>query len=174
MNYCSCAAATAGDDGSDRPACDASHLAEANINPVTCLATDYLSHFIEAIMLLEMMPSAPEFRDEFLRWQPVSYREHFASSRFKTRDTAIAAYDCAEPRARAQLDMLANAMTTVLESTRLRLSADLSPDQAGKLANETAAVLKPLLTRAGAAINGNAQVGGADALQAAVDDLMKA
>ena len=72
------------------------HLAEANINPATGLATDYLNHFNEAIMLLDMLPSSPEFRDDFLRWQPVSYREHFAGSHFKGRDTAIAAYERAD------------------------------------------------------------------------------
>ena len=63
------------------PAGDAARLAAANVNPATGLATDYLNHFNEAIMLLEMLPSAPEFRDDFLRWQPVSYREYFAGSR---------------------------------------------------------------------------------------------
>ena len=37
-----------------------------NINAATGLATDYLNHFNEAIMLLEMLASAPEFRDDFL------------------------------------------------------------------------------------------------------------
>ena len=62
-------------------------LADANINPATGLATDYLNHFNEAIMLLEMLSSCPECRDDFLGWRPMSYREHFAASRFKGRDT---------------------------------------------------------------------------------------
>ena len=41
-------------------------LADANINPATGLATDYLNHFNEAIMLLEMLSSCPECRDDFL------------------------------------------------------------------------------------------------------------
>ena len=31
-----------------------------NINPVTGLSTDYLNHFTEAIMLLELLPADPE------------------------------------------------------------------------------------------------------------------
>ncbi|MEO8318885.1 MAG: hypothetical protein ABI561_11235, partial [Bradyrhizobium sp.] len=38
----------------------AAQLKAANINPRTGLATDYLNHFNEAIMLLEMVPDMPE------------------------------------------------------------------------------------------------------------------
>jgi hypothetical protein len=43
-----------------RPAFEPAQLVGANINPTTWLATDYLNHFNEAIMLLEMLPCAPE------------------------------------------------------------------------------------------------------------------
>lgn len=172
MKYLDCAEAAGVDDGPVYPAGDPSCLADANINPTTGLATDYLNHFIEAIMLLEMISSAPEFRDEFLLWQPVSYRQHFAGSRFKTRNTAIAAYELADPCARAHLDILTGAMTSVLESARVALRGDPTPASAGKIADEAAAHLKPMVTRAGAVINGKVYVGGAEAPQASVDKLL--
>src|SRR5713226_3249565 len=43
-------------------------LRAANINPRTGLATDYLNHFNEAIMLLEMVPDMPECAEDFLTW----------------------------------------------------------------------------------------------------------
>ena len=55
----------------------AAQLRAANINPRTGLATDYLNHFNEAIMLLEMVPDMPECAEDFLSWQPLSYAEHF-------------------------------------------------------------------------------------------------
>lgn len=168
------ALAVAADDGPDCPAHDSAPLAEAHINPTTGLATDYLNHFIEAIMLLEMMSSAPEFRDEFLRWRPVSYREHFARSHIKSRNAAITAYENANPRLRVRLDDLTGAMTAVLEATRAALRADLSPTAASTLTGRAAAALKPLVARAGAVINGAAHCDDAQARQAAVDDLMKA
>ena len=67
-------------------------LRAANINPRTGLATDYLNHFNEAIMLLEMIPDMPECAEEFLEWQPRSYREHFAASNFRARELAIEAF----------------------------------------------------------------------------------
>src|SRR5262249_13363385 len=46
----------------------AAELRAANINPRTGLATDYLNHFNEAVMLLEMVPDMPECAEDFLHW----------------------------------------------------------------------------------------------------------
>src|SRR5499433_3080016 len=70
-------------------------LRAANINPQTGLATDYLNHFNEAIMLLEMIPDIPECAEDFLVWSPLSYAEHFTASNFAARDLAISAYESA-------------------------------------------------------------------------------
>ncbi len=153
----------------ENPAGDALRLTEANINPTTGLATDYLNHFNEAIMLLEMLSSGPEFRDDFLRWQPLSYSEHFAASHSKSRGTVIAAYENADPYTRAYLDALTSTMTVVLEATRAALRANLPPTLAHALAAKAATLLKPLVARAGSVINGEAHIDGA---QAAVDDLL--
>src|SRR5262245_22293051 len=85
-------------------------LAAAHINPVTRLATDYLNHFNEAIMLLEMIPDMPECVDDFLIWEPMSYPDHFRYSNFKGRDLAIAAYDAADPEIRARFDGLCDTL----------------------------------------------------------------
>src|SRR5262245_45490658 len=95
-----------------------SAFTDAHINPDTGLANDYLNRFSEAVMLLDMLSSAPEFRPDFLAREPMSYREHFKLSHFKTRDVAIAAYDRADPDIRNSLDTLAVTMTIVLEATR--------------------------------------------------------
>jgi hypothetical protein len=95
-------------DGADGTA----SLTDTSINPATGLATDYLNRFNEAVMLLDMLSNCPEFHDDFLTWEPMSYREHFRLSHFKTRDMAIAAYDRADPNVRNTLDRLAVTMTT--------------------------------------------------------------
>src|ERR1700730_6157048 len=92
----------------------AAQLRAANINPRTGLATDYLDHFNEAIMLLEMVPDMPECAEDFLSWKPLSYAEHFTASNFKARDLAIAAYDSADANLRAEFDNITNAMTSIL------------------------------------------------------------
>src|SRR6202521_68250 len=94
----------------------AAQLRAANINPRTGLATDYLNHFNEAIMLLEMIPDMPECAEDFLTWHPLSYAEHFTASNFKARDLAISAYDSADPSVRAEFDNVTGAITSILSA----------------------------------------------------------
>lgn len=63
-----------------------------NINATSLLATDYLNHFNEVVMVLEMVPDMPEIIEEALEWKPASYVEHFAASVFSDRELAIWAY----------------------------------------------------------------------------------
>ena len=146
---------------------------DANVNPLTGLATDYLNRFIEAIMLMEMAASCPDLMEDFNNWRPMSYREHFLASKFASRDIVIAAYESADPAARASLDSLAALMTSVIEATRTTMTDDLSPLAAGALVDRATAWLKILVTRAGAVINGEFDVAPPGAAQAAVDRLMR-
>lgn len=84
----------------------ADRLQGTNINPVTLLATDYLNHFNEVIMLVEMVPDMPDMIEEVLAWEPKSYEAHFAESGFRDKDLAIEAFDAAPDDLRAQFDAL--------------------------------------------------------------------
>jgi len=162
----------ASDEASDADM--ASRLADANINPATGLATDYLNRFSEAVMLLDLLSVTPEFRTDFLAWEPMSYREHFRLSQFKTRDLAIAAYDGADPDLRNSLDTLAVTMTIVLEATRAAMDdAERRPETVAALAESAIGWLKPLIARAGAIINGDVGERDAPIPQEVVDKLMK-
>ncbi len=153
----------------------ASRLADANINPATGLATDYLNHFNEAIMLLEMLADSTDCVDDFLAWQPMSYRDHFAASCFKARDMAIAAYETADPALRDCLDTLAGTMTAVLKATGAAMKTNMPPEATAALAGQAAFLLRPLVARAGAVINGESEAGMHDAetRQILIDGLMK-
>jgi hypothetical protein len=136
------------------PALDPARLAAGNINPKTRLASDYLNHFNEAIMLLDLLPTTPECIVELIGWEPLSYEEHFAGSHFKDKELALAAYAAAEPATRAQLDELADTMNALLVATCETFQRRASLNSANALAAETAARLKSLIARAGAVING--------------------
>lgn len=69
-----------------------------NINEETFLATDYLNHFNEIIMILELVPSMPDCLEEALEWDPKSYEEHFEQSSFADKELAILAYRHAPQR----------------------------------------------------------------------------
>src|SRR3979411_1472892 len=92
----------------------AARLRAANINPRTGLATDYLNHFNEAIMLLEMIPDIPECVEDFLAWRPLSYREHFMASNFKARELAIEAYVARAAMMRAEFENIPSGMPLIL------------------------------------------------------------
>ena len=64
-----------------------------NIDGKTLLATDYLNHFNEIVMLLDMLPDMPDMIAELREWAPCDYRTHFARSTFAARDIAVAAYE---------------------------------------------------------------------------------
>jgi hypothetical protein len=87
----------ADDDRADRLADIRSRLAGTNINGETLLATDYLNHFNEVVMLLEMLPGMPDCLEDLRDWQPKSYPAHFADSVFSDRDLAIEAFALVPP-----------------------------------------------------------------------------
>ena len=64
-----------------------------NISAQTLLATDYLNHFNEIVMLLDMLPDMPDMIEECKLWQPKSYKDHFADSTFRDKQLAVEAYD---------------------------------------------------------------------------------
>jgi hypothetical protein len=141
-----------------------------NVNPRTGLSTDYLNHFTEAVMVLEMITTMPECVDDLIAWQPKSYCEHFATSRFGDRDAVIAAYRAADPAVRDALEAAAETLNAVLGKTRSVVVAYRATPEAEMLALRAVAWLKPLIARTAAVINGTA-TGPLDRLdgQAAID-----
>lgn len=125
----------------------------ANINPRTGLATDYLNHFNEAIMLLDMIPDMPDCTDDFLNWQPLTYCEHFAASHFKGREIAISAYNSADPAIRAEFDNIISTMTSILTTVGAAMREVKHQETRAILAEQAAGWVKPLVTLAGAMIN---------------------
>ncbi|MGE5159262.1 MAG: hypothetical protein ACM3OF_14090 [Gemmatimonas sp.] len=132
-------------------------LKAANINPRTGLATDYLNHFNEAIMLLEMIPDIPECADEFLQWRPLSYAEHFIASHFKARDLAISAYEAADPEIRAEFDHITATMTNILTAVGEAMAQAQQDRTRAKLAVQATNWLKELVAAAGGIINGGTE-----------------
>jgi hypothetical protein len=143
---------------SDRPArpldARAAQLRAANINPRTGLATDYLNHFNEAIMLLEMIPDMPECAEDFLGWQPLSYAAHFTASNFKARDLAIEAYEAADAGIRTDFDNLTSAMTSILTAVGAAMREARQDKTRAILAEQATGWVKPLVALAGGIING--------------------
>jgi hypothetical protein len=135
----------------------AAELKAANINPRTGLATDYLNHFNEAVMLLEMVPDIPECAEDFLQWHPLSYAEHFTASNFAARDLAIEAYETADVGLRAEFDNITGTMTAILVAVHEAMREAQQHSTRAKLALQAAGWVKPLVSAAGGIINGGCE-----------------
>ncbi|MBK5199669.1 MAG: hypothetical protein JJE37_15535 [Methyloceanibacter sp.] len=135
-----------------------SHVPGTNINEATLLASDYLNHFHELVMLFEAIASEPEgFADDLLSWRPLTYEEHFSESGFRDKNLAIAAYRRAPPRIRARFDEA----VARLHGEALTLVAEVAAELGGsKRLDETcasaAARLRILIDEANAIANGDA------------------
>jgi hypothetical protein len=136
----------------------AAQLRAANINPRTGLATDYLNHFNEAVMLLEMIPDIPECADDFLEWVPLTYPEHFTHTNFKARDLVIEAYEMADPSIRERFDHLTKTMTDILLAVEAAMREATQDKTRARLAEQAAGWVKPLIAQTGGIINGDIEI----------------
>lgn len=133
-------------------------LAAANINPDSFLATDYLNHFNEAVMLLEIVPEDPTLLDDLRTWSPKSYQQHFHDSQFENRDLACTAYEIAPSDFRIPFDLVIRTIDRRISRTIKDIETRLSSEQpnltlAGYV-NESCSAIGKLILTAGAIING--------------------
>lgn len=98
----------------------------ANINVQTLLATDYLNHFNELVMLLEIIPEMPELLDEAKAWRPVSYQDHFRRSSFSDAALAVEAYDFVPQEHRRPFEKTVEQLNSLIQTTVERLEVDLA------------------------------------------------
>lgn len=98
-------------------------LAAANINPESFLATDYLNHYNEIVMLLEMIPDMPDMVEEAAEWKPKSYAQHFEDSGFQDKALAIEAFEAAPTVIRNSFDIVCKEIDTLILSTLAGLSS---------------------------------------------------
>jgi hypothetical protein len=104
-----------------------------NINQNTLLATDYLNHFNEIIMLLEMVPSMPECYQDAADWQPKSYAAHFRDSCFSDAELAILAYENAPQNYRQAFDATIAQMDRLVLEAIPRIKTLIDAGEAGPL-----------------------------------------
>lgn len=129
-----------------------------NINSRTLLATDYLNHFNEIIMLVDMISDMPECIEDVAAWAPKSYQDHFRDSGFSGKELAVEAYDYVpaiylEPFERiiSQLNML------ILQVAGRLTQAAANNDEAEIVATALfGPELRLLVEKAGGVINGDA------------------
>jgi hypothetical protein len=141
-----------------------------NINSRTLLATDYLNHFNEIIMIIDMISDMMECLGEVTAWRPISYVDHFQDSGFSYSDLAIAAYAHVPSNYKQAFEStIAELNQKILEVVEKLARAAGSGDNAAieRIAQFTPE-LRALLEKAGGIINGGAT--GTD--QHDIDDML--
>ena len=130
-----------------------------NISEATLLATDYLNHFNEIVMLLEMVPDMPDMLEECKYWKPKSYQDHFRDSGFSDRDLAVEAYDHVPERFKTPFEETVRQMNRLIEKSIDRMENQIkSDDMALAVHTARAAVggLQRLIEITAAIIHGSA------------------
>lgn len=131
--------------------------AGSNVDATTLLATDYLNHLNEPVMLLEMLPDMPDLKDELLEWQPKSYTEHFEASAIADRDLAIEAYPYSPECYRVPFEFTIRAVARRVETLRSQALEALDAEdetRARELVSEGLSRIHELMGVANAIIHG--------------------
>lgn len=142
------------DDLDDCRVATTNELFAANINPHTGLATDYLNHFNDALMLLDIIRDMPDCAEDFMAWRPRTYVEHFDASHFDARDLVISTYENADSERRVIFDTLTGKMTAILVEVGQAMHAPQQDSSRARVAGQAAGQLRLLMIQAGSVING--------------------
>ncbi len=135
------------------------HTKDTNVNSETLLTTDYLNHFNEIIMLLELVPSAPtKFAAELAGWQHESYEEHFTHSGFRDKELAIIGYRNAPEEVRRAFDSsvadLETEMVILLQQVQEKIAAG-DTEGLSRLCNEAVPQLQNYIQITAGIVNGS-------------------
>ncbi len=145
------------------PADDAYHAYSAkaqgtNIDPLTLLATDYLNHFNEIVMLLELIPDMPECLEDAEAWAPKTYQDHFRDSQFRDRALAVEAYEHVPNCYREPFDDVISQMNRIVPVGLQRIRESLDAGEAERMrmvCSEVSLRLQKMIDIASAIIHGS-------------------
>lgn len=93
---------------------DAATMRGANVNPATGLATDYLNHFNEYIMLAELVENGSMDPEVLADWQPLDYESHFVQSGFVGLNVVLAAYRALAEGPRTEFEDATNVLIELI------------------------------------------------------------
>jgi len=96
-------------------------LAGTNIDENSFLATDYLNHYSEVAMLIDMASTMPEVLDDAAEWRPKSYEAHFSESRFPHGELAAEAFRIAPADIRRRFDAITARLDLIIPDIVARL-----------------------------------------------------
>jgi hypothetical protein len=133
------------------------------VHPETGLANDYLNIFNELVMLVEQLPSMPEFMEDVLAWMPVSYVEYFQRSSLPGSQRALERYRGLEPIYRQRFESAVAAVNQAAAVTLATLRkhrdrfAETDPSGLDRICRTASATLRDLMNQAAQIVNDGEQ-----------------
>lgn len=144
--------------------------ASPGVNAGTGLATDYLNHFNEVVMLIDMLPVMPDCAEHVIAWQPASYEEHFRRSRLRHALRIAEGYSGVEARRRVAFESAVADLDSAIAAAQQLVAGGARGE--GLAASRR--IIGSLLAWASALINGAPVAGAARSHpQATVDALFR-
>ena len=112
------------------------------------LSNDYLNHYVEVLMLIEMAPHDPSLGADLTNWWPVSYIEWFSSSQLADASKARAAYEGLPDDKRRRFERHLAAMETLATLAAFALQPPCDPEQASVVVDAASPALRRMITAA--------------------------
>lgn len=129
----------------------------SNVNAVTLLATDYLNHFNEALMLAELVVDMPDMLDDFSTWMPKHYKDHFRESGIADKDLAIEAFDYSPSEYRDPFDnsvRMLNKQLALLQQVLQKERDNLGDPDNQQFIRKKCQLIRSLIDKISGIING--------------------
>jgi hypothetical protein len=117
------------------------------------LSNDYLNHFSEALMLVELAALDADVILDLNEWRPVDYPRYFQASQLRRAPEARAAYERLDPERRAAFEELVRAMDQLVATAIRALRPPCEPEDAALVAAVTAPAMRRLIGQASAFLN---------------------
>jgi hypothetical protein len=155
-----------------------SSLAASFEAPPACgLSNDYLNHYSEALMLIEMAPYDTSLLNDLAQWQPLDYCDYFKASPLRRAPSALTAYEALSVEQRAHFEARMDAVNGLVQTSIMVLQTLSDPDDMSVVVESMSSPLRSLMEGAARFLNHNGLMEDDEApleqAQAAIDDLLK-
>ncbi len=117
------------------------------------LSNDYLNHFSEVLMLVELAALDPEVIADLAEWRPIDYPSYFATSQLRRAPQARAAYEALCADRLAAFEQVVRAMDQLSTTAIRALRPPCEPADAALVAEVTGPALRRLIAQASAFLN---------------------
>jgi hypothetical protein len=117
------------------------------------LSTDYLNHYSEILMLIEMAVSDEGVVGEIGSWRPVPYCDYFRRSPLRRAPSAIAAYRALRPERRNAFERTTEALDKLTLGAILALQPPCHPRNVALIVDVIGPAIRRLIDQAAAFLN---------------------